>query len=117
MPSFPIKPRPDKDFYVLWSTVVDDVVGYGTRKEVEALILEDRISWIRHETERAFARADNTEHRLGREGLIVSNGPEGRAGLLSLDRLYDYAQLLIADEPARAASLVDPFPDESTNDA
>lgn len=35
MPSYIIKPRKDEDFYVVWSTVVDTVTGWGTRKELE----------------------------------------------------------------------------------
>ncbi len=33
MPKYIIKPRRDRDFYVEWSTIVDSIVGYGTRSE------------------------------------------------------------------------------------
>ena len=36
MPSYIVKPRPDRDLYVMWSTVVDNLTGVGTRSEFEA---------------------------------------------------------------------------------
>ena len=34
MPSFIVKPDRDRDFYVRWSTVVDDVTACGSRAEL-----------------------------------------------------------------------------------
>lgn len=34
MPSFIVKPTRDRDFYVRWSTVVDDVTACGSRAEL-----------------------------------------------------------------------------------
>lgn len=38
MPAYIIKPRPDEDFYLRWSTIVDAPTAWGTRAELtEAL--------------------------------------------------------------------------------
>lgn len=34
MPGFIIKPKPDEDFYVRYSTVVDSVTNWGSREEL-----------------------------------------------------------------------------------
>jgi hypothetical protein len=36
VPSFIVKPDPDDDFYVEWSTVVDAPTAYGSREELTA---------------------------------------------------------------------------------
>lgn len=38
MPSFIVKPVSTEDFYVVWSTVVDAPTGYGSRRELTALL-------------------------------------------------------------------------------
>lgn len=35
MPTYLIKPDPDEDFYAMYSTVVDNMVAWGTRAELE----------------------------------------------------------------------------------
>lgn len=104
LPSFPIKPRGDEDFYVLWSTVVDAAVGYGTRAEVAEMMLEDSIEWAKQQIEWSLERADTWQRK---ESLIVMEGPGGQ-GTLPFDCLYDYAQYLKAGEEGAAASLVKP---------
>lgn len=51
MPTFIVKPKPDEDFYVAWSTVVDAPTAHGTRAELEAC------PWLDTSSGR-FGRAD-----------------------------------------------------------
>lgn len=61
MPTYIIKPRPDEDFYILWSTVVDNIVFAGTRSEVlarETFEAEFRFRVEDARPEARLARAD-----------------------------------------------------------
>lgn len=57
MPSYIVKPKPDEDFYIYWSTVVDGPVGWGSRKDLKRDISGD--SLIAGNDQR-FDRADET---------------------------------------------------------
>jgi hypothetical protein len=41
MPSFIVKAKPDEDFYVYWSTIVDCPVAWGTRAELSGHLSPD----------------------------------------------------------------------------
>lgn len=58
-----IKPSPDDDFYVSWSTIVDAPLCWGTRDEVlkfELEVDERKEQFARPVWETAFDRADDT---------------------------------------------------------
>lgn len=58
MPSFIVKPNPDRDFYVRWSTIVDDATACGSRAELTEYLTKFKPYW---EADPArFERADET---------------------------------------------------------
>jgi hypothetical protein len=57
VPSYIVKPKPDEDFYIYWSTVVDSPTRWGTRKELKHDLAGD--SLIAGNDQR-FERADET---------------------------------------------------------
>lgn len=58
MPSFIVKPNPDRDFYVRWSEVVDEVTACGSRAELTEYLTKFKPYW-EADPER-FDRADKT---------------------------------------------------------
>lgn len=64
MPGYIVKASPDEDFYVIWSTVVDNITFSGTRDEILAYELETLGSMQHinpeHRPEGRIARADAT---------------------------------------------------------
>lgn len=107
MPSYPIRPNPDKDFYVLWSTVTDSPYGAGSREDIRAIMLDDERREAERMVERSLERADLPRRKTD---LIVSEGP-GR-GLLPAEKLEEYARLWMSGNDEAAAALVTPWPDE-----
>lgn len=66
MPSFIVKPTPDDDFYVRYSTVVDSVTHFGSREN----LIRDLASYDHQEADPArFDRAD-------RNGTSIHGGDE-----------------------------------------
>ncbi|PRZ15162.1 hypothetical protein [Nesterenkonia sandarakina] len=87
MPGFIIKPKPDEDFYVRYSTVADSVTQFGSREELTKSLHSDEADPAR------FDRADehgtsalgfeppylgwhDTEIQI-REGVIDPTEPDG----------------------------------------
>lgn len=68
MPRFIIKPKPDEDFYVEWSTIVDDWTKAGTREEMLEDFEEERLERADKNGSSAYPRLfhwDTEEFSLG----------------------------------------------------
>jgi hypothetical protein len=110
-----IKPESDRDLYVLWSSVVDNVTGVGTRQEIVEFWREEYGRSSLDGLDRALARADatGTSDRTFRFGgwddddLTVAEPVEGEVGFYRLPRrnLAAYALALVEDEVDREAVL------------
>lgn len=111
-----LKTAPDRDQYVIWSSVVDGVViGPGTREQVARhLLTEGRTRWTADEVENILARTDErgSSDRMIRFGWWdddpLDTGPGGDGWYqLPRERLAAYADALAAgDERAARALLV-----------
>lgn len=115
MPSYIIKPEPDQDFYVIWSTIVDGPTEWGTRAEVEEHLLAEAARHQAAETAQRFDRADETgssAHERGNGDWTDSgftcnwtaDGNEGDPRWLPRDNLGQW--LRTGDE-----TLLDPIPE------
>lgn len=109
MPSYIVKCSPDRDEYVYWSDVVEDVHCVGTRAEVE-----DYLRSIGHTDEISdrFDRADKTG-TSARPGFYAwdDSGPIAQQrGIVPRDRLGEFARLRCAEDD-RAWELLEPFDD------
>lgn len=110
MPQYVVKVSPDRDFYVEWSTIVDDVIGFGTR--VEMIDHLRRNSQIGGPPEPRMERADLTGTsingaRLG--GWDHDTFVINQLGLLSRSDLEAYA---VAKTDREAFALLKPFEDD-----
>jgi hypothetical protein len=107
-----IKPVPDRDEYVYWSTIVEAPIGYGSRAEM----LEDLAG---------EAPADAPEIRIARADVYGSSALDGffrwdddsliyeQRGLLARADLYRAAVLLGEEREAEVWDLLTPFEDET----
>lgn len=116
MPRHILKDRPDVDWYVMWSTIVDAPVFAGTRAEFET-------EYGRSESAASerFDRADATGTSfIGGEGgwyddtIIVANLPEGgpEAGEIARTSLRAFVEALDEGRNVDALALVIPFEPE-----
>lgn len=103
MPTIVVKVLPNVGYYVLWSTVVDNMVGGGTKESIQ-----DRYGRDEYSDDR-FDRADKngSSARYSRDGPDCAFGWNEKTFLvtnttfrkdasffrLSRDKLFDYAQL------------------------
>lgn len=116
MPRFIMKDRPDADWYVMWSTIVDAPVFAGTRAEF----------WTEFGAEGAacerFERADATGTSLidgevggwDDESILVANLPEGGPdeGNIARRDLRAFVEAIAGGRNAEALAFVQAFPDE-----
>jgi len=116
-----IKAAPDRDLYLIWSSVVDAAVWVGTRAELAGYAVEEygRHGWETYWRD-GLDRADDcgTSDRAFKTGawddesLRVGEGsPEaGRDGgiwYIRRDRLAAYADALLADDDAAGHALME----------
>ena len=113
MPHFILKPEPDKDQYVLWSTITEVPYFVGTREECKrALIRSDG----------ANAAKDERFNRADRRGTSSVDGLDGwddgkttgsviveQRGLVQLKDLPEVYRCLEAKQPYD--HVVEPFED------
>jgi hypothetical protein len=123
MPGFILKVTPNRDLYVEWSTIVDDIVRIGIRAEfLEGLATRypDLLVDLVHSPEARLARADahGTSalpfpgvHPLfggwDDSGLVVE-----QRGILRRADLLAYVAAMEADWPEKAYALLAPFDDD-----
>ncbi|NEA21598.1 hypothetical protein [Actinomadura bangladeshensis] len=106
MPLYILKPEPDRDLYIEWSTIVDAPVGHGTRAEWVA----DGIAPAR------LDRADRTGTSAYRpldvgawdDAELMVAEPLGRRRLLPRDHLIDYTLALYRGAVTDAYGLTRP---------
>ncbi len=117
-----IRAAPDRDLYLVWSSIVDAPVAVGTRAEM--------VGWARQEwrleeerAEAALMRADElgtSDRRFNTGGwdddeLPVFNGwqpPEPGWWYIRRDRLVEFAEAILRDDDAAATALLHRAPDE-----
>jgi hypothetical protein len=106
--SFILRAAPDRDLYVLWSSVCDDAEFVGTRDEV-AVYLSVQYGYD-HPAERWLTRADatGTSSRIGAgawgHDLVVD-----QCGMLRRSDLGHYAEAWAADDQTAIEALLTPF--------
>lgn len=110
MPYYMLRPEPDWDLYIEWSTIVDAPVGHGTRAE-----------WVAEGIAPArLDRADRTGTSAYRpldigawddEELMVAE-PLGRQRLLPRDHLVDYTVALYRRAVTEAYGMTRPIEDD-----
>jgi hypothetical protein len=118
-----IKPVPDRDEYVLWSTVVEAPLAWGDREE---MLRELTVEWRRdHGADVPPAGLTAPEKRLDRADKHGSSALDGlfrwdddsliyeQRGLLARVDLYRAAVLLGEDREAEVWDLLTPFEDET----
>lgn len=109
MPSYIVKCSPDRDEYVYWSDIVEDVHTVGTRAEVEAYLREIGQT---DDLPARFDRADKTgTSSLPGFYAWADSGPIAQQrGIVPRNRLAEFARLRCADDD-RAWALLEPFDD------
>ncbi len=110
-----LKTAPDRDQYVIWSSVVHHIVaGPGTRTQVaEHLLTKERVRYTPAEVDAILARTDEhgSSDRIMRfgwwDGDPLDTGP-GDGGWYHLPRarLADYADALGRDDEQAARALL-----------
>jgi hypothetical protein len=114
MPSYILKPRPDVDLYVEWSTVVDGPTFTGTRAEMLNMLVYEAFAQARVDANERLDRADEkgtSAHFGGLFGGMMCNWtPDGQEELegrywLPREKLYEY---LTSNDPM---SVLEPLED------
>lgn len=110
---FIIKPTRDEDFYVEWSTNVDNWTFAGDR---DTMLTHDGVTAER--LDRADKNGTSAIEPPGYLGwdhteIIVREGPGGEEGMLARDRLADWVHATskeaLEDEPGDATGILTPF--------
>ncbi|MCW6008697.1 hypothetical protein K1W54_29745 [Micromonospora sp. CPCC 205371] len=116
-----IKPVPDRDEYVYWSTVVEAPIAFGSRVEMLAEFAEE---WKRDHGDIPPQGWRSPEARLARADEYGSSAVDGffrwdettlifeQRGLLARKDLYRAAELLHEEREAEVWDLLTPFEDE-----
>lgn len=111
MPTYIVKPNPDRDLYVEWSTVVENLTGVGTRAQIGGA--EDRMA--RADETGSSAAGGMKGYRGWDDGQFLVTNTERRDAhffwLLRAD-LEAYADAYAADDVEAAERLLKPIPDE-----
>lgn len=104
MPTIILRTAPDRDQYVLWSTIVDNVTHVGTRDETMAYLLAEHGRRHQPEATRALDAADatGTSDRGGWGAypvgpFLVHEAAEPGPWLLYRGDLAAYADALVDD--------------------
>jgi hypothetical protein len=115
-----VKAAPDRDLYMVWSSIVDAVVAVGTRAEMVEYARQDWRLDDEH-AEAALVRADTLGSsdraigfgRWGDDVLPVREGspPDGWYHIRR-DRLVDYVEALLRDDGEAATALLERDDDE-----
>ena len=119
MGSIIVKPERDKDFYMIWSSIVDEPTGWGSRK---FLLSEEGHLSDGLRREELFDRADE---RSSSSYLFPETWDEdwslnfAQAGTIPRSRMFKLAEVLskvgydeVWYEHADVLALLDPFEDE-----
>lgn len=117
-----IKPVPDRDEYVYWSTIVEAPIAFGSRAEVLADFTEE---WIRDHGDIPPQGWGAPEARLARADKYGSSAMDGffrwdetelifeQRGLLARRDLYRAAGLLYEERDSEVWDMMTPFEDET----
>lgn len=105
MPSYVVKPKPDDDFYVYWSTIVEGPTNFGPHS---AMIQDPEI------TAERLDRADRTgtSCEVGFFAWDEDDLIYEQRGTVNRVDLRAFCELLVRDEAAAIARYVHPFEEE-----
>ncbi|MFD6565482.1 hypothetical protein [Micromonospora profundi] len=121
MPSIVIKPERDRDFYVIWSTIVEAPTAWGTRAEVRGYLAED---WEERSPGRTPDMLDDFDGRLDRAAVHGTSALGGFAffgrwddegfmyeqrGVLPRHHLTRACELLGEDRESEVWDLLEPI--------
>jgi hypothetical protein len=108
-----IKPDPDRDEYVAWSTIVEAPVCLGSADQLVAFFAEHE-QHPEEKTRERLARADatGTSSMLG-DGAFGDYMIFEQRGRIACSKLADLARCLIAEDLDGAYDLCEPFDDET----
>jgi hypothetical protein len=123
MPSYIVKPDPDVDLYVRWSTIVDNVTALGTRAQFDHGYKKDLLNGIDSDWKpERFERADQTgtsafdgDYGWNDRWIMVHNlsvREDRHSGMLSRENFLKYCTLIYEGKQLEAENLVEPFEDE-----
>lgn len=123
MPSYIVKPDPELDLYVRWSTIVDNLTAVGTRKQFDNQYKKDLLNGIDSEWKpERFDRADLTgtsafhgDFGWDGGGAVVHNmsvREDRHFGWLPREKFTQYCVLYSQGKVLEAENLVEPFEDE-----
>lgn len=112
MPTYIVKPDRDRDFYVSWSTVVDNVTGCGTRSDfiAEPDVTEERMA---RADANGTSALDPSAYGWDDETFLVHNMPDPpHVGLLPRKLLAQFALLCVEGRDTEAAAFLEPLEDD-----
>jgi len=120
MPTYIVKPDRDEDFYVEWSSVVDNIVGAGGDRASMLRFGAERVRLDRADASGTSALWPDTQSPyLGwGDNLLVTNTERDDAHFFTLRRgdLLAYARAYDADDVASAERLLVPCPADDAED-
>ncbi|UDL16524.1 hypothetical protein SEA_ZOOMAN_283 [Microbacterium phage Zooman] len=115
MPRYFIKPEPDVDLYVWWSTIVDAPIMWGTRAEFMEQYESDREMMFdfgrdfEERLDRADATGSSSHFYTAREELIFGGvGYLPWKNIPALLKLYEEDMEMLVDDP-RITPLLEKF--------
>ena len=102
MPSYILQPTAGEEFFVYWSTVVDDALGWGNEAELVREFPMEVMSADRFARARETGSSSLVGWSKRGEPLMV-----GQQGMLPWDALPDYIARIVAGQPTD--DLIQPF--------
>lgn len=109
-----IKPSPDRDEYVYWSTVVEAPLAYGNRAEMlKHIERDDRYGNDAPEVRMARTDRHGSSSLEGFYGWDDKEFIYEQRGLLPRSKLFEACRLLDEDREPDVWDLVAPFEDET----
>lgn len=117
MPTYIIKPEPNRNFYILWSTITDSPTAWGDRAEIEGYLIEDGLKSLQDRMAPRFLRADGrgTSVDWGNPPFFGGWNDEGlmyeQRGILPRRHLTRVTELLEAGDASGVWDLLEPFED------
>lgn len=105
-----LQPDANEDFYVLWSSVVDAPVAFGSREEISEILIADAVLKATEETQARFERtaAHGTSSMFAPSDTMIYQ----QQGTLKRADLKELCTRLAENEDADVTDLLTSFDDE-----